>query len=199
MKIFLKYLSSGFVLFAIFQLSSAALGGELRVMDFEDAATTSRCIGNPVTPLCAIETLEACRIRSKWNYCEMTGYDPGVLEGRVFDAYARLQYFRYEIIGRRVLETKDIPSWARNQGKKSWKTGDVAMQVWWQDCPPDDKCVMATLNDPTRIYGKGCRNFDRCSRFPSPRTYILRRNGGLWRLVVEYEEPDRQGDFWNRK
>jgi hypothetical protein len=34
-----------------------------RVMTQSDAISTSRCIGDPKTPLCAIETVEACIVR----------------------------------------------------------------------------------------------------------------------------------------
>ena len=37
-----------------------AFAGELRVLDYDNEGSTSQCIGNPVTPLCAVETLEAC-------------------------------------------------------------------------------------------------------------------------------------------
>lgn len=178
---------------------ASAVAGELRVLDYTNAGSTSRCIGNPVTPLCAVETLEACRIRGEWKYCERVGYDYSVFEGRVPDAYSRLWYSRYELIAQRILLEKDISLQAGRPGGKKWKPGDIALLVRWQGCPPDDECVKRTRRDPTRSYGEGCRGFERCGWGVNPRTYILRQRGDRWYLIAAYFDPVLPESFWKRK
>ena len=185
-------------------LATAALGptadaGEIRVMDFTDVGSTSKCIGKPTTPMCAVETFAACGIRSDWTFCRLVGFDPDVYRGRVLDDYARLYYFRYEFIGQGKLADADIPPARRRQGNKSWRARDVAIQLWWQGCPPIESCVRETQRHPTRKYGEGCRSFDRCGKATSPRTYLLRQHGKRWRVVADYGEPVLPADFWKRK
>ena len=43
-----------------------------RIMTMEDATSTSRCIGDPRTPLCAVETLMACFIRRQVRLCTIS-------------------------------------------------------------------------------------------------------------------------------
>ena len=47
------------------------------------ADTTSRCIGDPKTPRCAMETLMACPIRGDYDLCRRAESDPepGALPG----------------------------------------------------------------------------------------------------------------------
>src|SRR3990172_7533843 len=40
-----------------------------RTLTFSDETTTSKCIGKPVTPICAVETFEACFKRSQIELC----------------------------------------------------------------------------------------------------------------------------------
>ena len=45
--------------------------GSFRLMTRDDTTSTSKCIGNPVTPLCAIETHLACWARDNKELCEI--------------------------------------------------------------------------------------------------------------------------------
>jgi hypothetical protein len=45
--------------------------GYWRVMGQDDEHSTSRCIGNPDTPLCAIETIIACFVRKNNELCKI--------------------------------------------------------------------------------------------------------------------------------
>ncbi len=60
-------------------ISSATLAGgieaqgELRFVSPTDA--TSNCIGNPITPLCAVETFIACTLRIEPSLCRRIGID----------------------------------------------------------------------------------------------------------------------------
>ncbi|MEO5337646.1 MAG: hypothetical protein H7841_12235, partial [Magnetospirillum sp. WYHS-4] len=41
------------------------------VVSWDPAITTSRCIGNPVTPRCALETFFACSVRLELALCRL--------------------------------------------------------------------------------------------------------------------------------
>ena len=75
----------------------------------------------------------------------------------------------------------------------------MALLVRWQGCPPDDECVMETINDPKRPYGEGCRGFERCGWGVNPRTYILRQRRDRWYLIAAYFDPVLPESFWKRK
>lgn len=175
---------------------------ELKVMDFTNAGSTSTCIGNPVTPLCAVETFEACLYRAEWSLCAAVDFAPGKLREFEPTNYFKLSYYRYKIMDIRTVRAEHTPTWANGETSTAWQPGDAAVRLWWQGCPPIDKCVMETLEDPNREYGEGCRTFKFCDRFPSPYTYIVRNVSDRWIMVTHYYEgdhPELQGDFWNRK
>ena len=56
-------------------LAQSVPGTKLPLMGFSNSASTSTCIGDPVTPLCAVETFEACRRRAEWPLCAEVGVD----------------------------------------------------------------------------------------------------------------------------
>ncbi|MBI3709765.1 MAG: hypothetical protein HY246_19120 [Proteobacteria bacterium] len=46
--------------------------GRWRVIDHTDEKSTSKCIGNPITPLCTVETDRACLLRKDDKLCAAT-------------------------------------------------------------------------------------------------------------------------------
>ncbi len=47
----------------------------------DDATSTSRCLGRPDTPLCAVETVQACFMRRTDEYCRYTPEFAQALKG----------------------------------------------------------------------------------------------------------------------
>ena len=170
---------------------------ERGVLTFNRTTSSSTCIGDPVTPLCAMETVEACVIWTDKSLCEAVGY-PEVYHGFKANMYVQLSIFPYEVLGRNRLMAADIPAWARDNGAKSWRAGDTALRAWLSECRPHDECVKRSWRDPKRSFGEGCPA-NRCMRTNYPFTYILRQAGDRWRLVDLFYEPVLQGSFWNRK
>lgn len=144
--------------------------GEKRILDFTNEGSTSRCIGDPRTPLCAVETLEACRIRTEWKLCEPIEHDYSLYGRGVPAGYALLLYFRYEVLSSKLLAVRDLRFERLGKLAKPWLAGDVAMRIWWEGCPPIEECVVETQMHPTKLYGEGCRSFANCSRESNPRT-----------------------------
>ncbi len=177
------------------------LADEFRVIDPMGKEDTSRCIGDPRTPLCALETLYACIYRGDISLCDKVGYDhQAVFGNRRPGAYAKLSYHRIRETGRKTLGAADIPPGFGGAGPKKWRTGDIAIQIYLEGCPPHDQCVTQSRNDPNRYYGEGCRGFHRCTEFPGVYlTEVFRRAPGGWRSVGGYGADDLPAGFWKRK
>jgi hypothetical protein len=162
------------------------------------------CVGNPVTPLCAIMTKEACEIWSEASLCRAVGYTTVYLDGKVPAAYAGLAVANIRIIEQRVLTQDMIPPWTGHVGawvhpdEKSppWRAGDLAARIEWWVCSPDDKCVTASRDDPTKRFGEGCPP-NRCGLNEYVHSYVLRREDRRWRVLYTHFDPDDHGDFWN--
>ncbi len=183
-------------------LAQSVPGTKLPLMGFSNATSTSTCIGNPVTPLCAVETFEACLFRAEWPLCAEVGFEPGDMCQFGPGDYNKLFYHPYEVIGQKAVRAKFAPMPRDGEPSITWLPGDMAVRLWWQYCPPIEKCVVETQVHPTKKFGEGCRTFEFCGKFPAPYTYVVRRIGHRWVLVNNYDEfdhPDLQGDFWNRK
>ena len=194
------YVPRIFALVALLQICpTTGWSGEKRVLDFTNEGSTSRCIGDPRTPMCAAETLEACRIRAEWKLCEPIEHNYSVYGRGVPAGYALLIYFRYEILASRLLKARDLEFERLGRSAKPWRIDDVALRLWWEGCPPISSCVVETQMHATKKYGEGCRSFANCDKDPHPRTYILRRKGSRWIVVADYFGPVLPAPFWNRK
>lgn len=66
-----------------------------------DTASSS-CIGDPRTPLCAVETFLACDMRRQMDLCRMVG-----VEDLNFSGHALTE--EYSMISEKVLRQQDIP------------------------------------------------------------------------------------------
>ncbi len=193
-------LFAGLTLFAGHVAGQALEQHELRLLEFTNAAST--CIGDPVTPFCAVETFEACLYRAEWPLCAEVDYEPGDLRQFAPSEYFKLIYRRYQVMSTRTVQAEFTPEPRDGEPSIKWRPGDVAVRLLWQRCPPIEKCVIETQGHATKKYGEGCRTFEFCSKYPSPHTYIVRKAGRRWIIVTDYDEhrhPDLQDDFWNRK
>jgi hypothetical protein len=158
----------------------ADIDGRWRTTGHDQAHTTSRCIGNPITPQCAIETLDAVFLRG----------DVGLLASVAAPGFARFdddwadmnakdfsksKYF-YRIVLCRVLTADDRPltGWGRVRPGVSpnrdyaWYPGDVLLEDEFELC--DIKQSRASCFKKSPDHGSFIR--------------ILRRlDTGHWRLV----------------
>lgn len=75
--------------------------GQVRVIS--QTSSTSHCIGDPQTPLCAVETYLACTVRLDHGLCDKIGYfGLGLGEPR--------KNIRYRILSYYVVRSADIPA-----------------------------------------------------------------------------------------
>jgi hypothetical protein len=86
--------------------ASAALAGEKfdpkEVRVITPTSATSKCIGQPKTPICAVETLLACRGLNKQELCDLVGVHNQRLDG---EAYS----YSYRIMKSHIYAKREIP------------------------------------------------------------------------------------------
>ncbi len=70
-------------------------------------AATSNCIGDPVTPLCAVETRLACALRRDMRLCERVGVPEFLLP-------EEMGTLRYRVISQKTIRTRDVTRELRN-------------------------------------------------------------------------------------
>ena len=163
-----------------------------------DRATSSACIGDPATPLCAVLTQHACR---KWGdaaLCRAVGYRGPV--GGGFAGYGMLWMVVWDEIGRSVLAADNIPPWAEKEtaDQRRWLEGDLVLDTRVLLCRPTDACYAESRKDPARTLGEGCPLTD-CGWEDKTTTYILRPSGDLWQVIDVHVPGLVEGRHWNRK
>jgi len=141
-----------------------------RVMTLDDATSTSRCIGDPKTPLCAAETLMACFIRRQVQLCTIShGYPPS--EAGQFHISKPGPSYRteYRVVRLHVVSDKD-PKLILDV---EWlKPRDIEITVYRRYClMPRSSCI----GEPVDGY-----------------SYVARRDGDRWRITAyaAHDAPD---------
>ena len=137
--------------------------GTLRMMGVESA--TSPCIGDPATPLCAVETYVACRWRRDDRLCKRAWgpYWKGpiwaqIKEGPVADVFELYRVMRvYEASpGTQTL-------WSDGRAVAFWREGDVVIEILRMTC---------------------WKGNPQCQSNVEPTLYTMRRQpGGTWAIV----------------
>lgn len=136
--------------------------GSFRLMTQEDSTSTSKCIGNPISPICAFETYLACRVRDNNELCEIAnGEKTGSPTPFKLDKN-RIVKTGYRIMAIRQYTPQHMPAPSRNRIEiKPWDVG-------------------VTLDTANCTYGK-------CDGpYPDTRvSYLLRQRGDVWFVVFE--------------
>ena len=109
---------------------------------------TSGCIGEPVTPLCAIETSIACILRENPELCRIAwAVDPRLSLVRVIEGASVIEYIDYRVVSVRRLTAGHAPAEA---GLKLWgRPGDLVIGIvrrWCHEERPIEHCQ--TTEDP---------------------------------------------------
>lgn len=136
--------------------------GVWRKITHDDSTSDSKCIGNPVTPLCALETYFACFLRSRNDFCDM------VEAGVRFNPKVKRQptnYREYRIVYARRPSKLD-PVDSATEGTLKPLPGDVIIAVFQRNC----HSVVAEGVSPCSI---GVEE-------EPPNVYMLRKQGDLW-------------------
>jgi hypothetical protein len=143
------------------------------VMTSMDASSSSRCIGRPVTPLCAVETVFASYVRKDAQlYFIATGREVAYLGGA--DTY---EFMYYRVVRAEVLFDRHFPwhpdtDFGQPKGEPSVRVGDARIDINDQFCvdrPPSPRI---------------------CSGWMGVTRYVVRKMGDRWR-VVGWSSKDR--------
>lgn len=138
-----------------------------RILTDRDETTTSKCIGKPVTPICAVETLFACFNRKQIELCRMAylnGESKKFYLGPPFpDDKTEYTIIKYQTV-------RHVPADLRDVG---WiKRGDVEVDLTARSCPlTRDTCA----GEPTKSFG-----------------YTTRHIGDRWFVTAHsaYDQPE---------
>ena len=146
------------------------------IMTADPATTTSTCVGNPKTGLCAVETILACSFRHDDELCRIA---MGGSERIGLFNHAKMpgDLVKYRVIVASWLEPEDLPpvdhDWTRLVGTQFapwiWKVGDLSISIIMYYCEMDDPCPGKT---------------DKYT----PASFVLRKEADRWR-VIDCEEP----------
>ena len=97
------------------------------IKEGDPAATTSKCIGNPITPLCAVDTMQADSLYVKDNLRDVAlGKIPGTTNLTTAPPYDPA-LLCYQIVGYWIYQPED---WAYRV-HNFLRPGDVAVNIRW--------------------------------------------------------------------
>ena len=129
--------------------------------------STSTCIGDPVTPLCAIETLHACIARRKSELCRAAKGKFLTNQSLFRSRGNEYHYGIYRVVSVRRATAEDVR--AGRTGINQRHIGDLLVDIEWQAC----------FKSPLE---------HRCDTFSRPTTHTVRRFKGRW-IVVDIVAP----------
>ena len=121
--------------------------------------STSNCIGDPVTPLCAIETHLACHQHHRLDLCRIA-FEPFFEEGTYFAGDKPSSYFSYRVVRVRLAEVPDLEP--RPGMVTTRQLGDHLIDVIIRIC---------------------WASTGYCSTPQFPTTYAVRRFGNRWAVM----------------
>lgn len=158
--------------------------GQFLVMTKDDATSTSKCIGNPVTPMCAVETVLACNVRGIDELCRI---------GMGLKTYPKYNFGPslpeiYRVVRREILTDRRFP-WRPDKdlderpGEISLQAGDIRIDLFEKDCWHDTISPTACTTDPD---------------IPSRVAFIVRRQGDRW-AVIDWRPPYDHGYIYLRQ
>lgn len=106
--------------------------------------STSTCIGDPRTPVCAVETVMACALRLDMRLCGKVGITDYALPDKLADLY------RYRVLSVRIIRPGDIT--LELQDVDWWKPGFARITIHEPDFRPSwcpNGCKMWYMAKPT--------------------------------------------------
>ena len=141
--------------------------GMWRKLTHDDATTTSRCIGNPVTPLCAVETFIACFLHRRPDLCDLVqaGVQPLASVPK-----APHKWEEYRVLYARRPSPLD-PVDPATEGDMNPQAGDVVIGLLRRACferhDREPNCTLNVEKNP-------------------PYVYMLRKQGDIWVHVYRF-------------
>ena len=152
------------------------IDGQWRVIERTDEASTSTCIGRPISPLCALDTYEACSLRGGYDLC-FSIYNVTPLPYKITRENEPKFHWRIRPVMTRHLSAQDIRDWrAYHRDKIFWRVGDVAIGFVKRNCydPFEDEA------------SRDCEKPDKVADMA-----VFRRTGHAWHIVSKRSSTSR--------
>jgi hypothetical protein len=200
----LKTLLAACCLAAIAFSTAPAGAGELRAITSKKETSSSRCIGDPKTPLCAVETAMACELWGEQELCNAVDYiDPfGRKEIRKPTPEQRQKTWLYNVIGEQTMTVDDALQFLGIEEysvDNIWVSGDTAILIWGWRCDLDMRCIDDSLNDVRNRDIRAYCPVDECVRVSLPMAYLVRKKGDSWKFILKTVGQGFPLEFWNRR
>jgi hypothetical protein len=187
--------------------TAAAVEEHFRIIDLRPESTSSDCIGEPKTALCAAETAMACWLRIDEEICGSINWKIDDDEETDPIENHSMQTIAYHVRNERRMEKSDIPEQYRRE-PHDWQAGDVAVRMTLFYCSGSMRCRAKATASPTggprdcppiRCVSGGFPNLKKHLQ-PSQRITITRKVDGAWGIVGVYAGyPQLPSSFWKRK
>ena len=164
--------------------------GKGRVMTHDDLTSTSNCIGNPITPLCSVETAIACFVRRDNELCRIAkGLDKSP---RFFRSEPSPNYYeRYRVLSAKRFGEHDLPP-------RHHLSPSATPAPWWF---PEDRQIYQPGDMHIVVLRQTCwRNPDRCDPVwnTNRKTFHLRRINDHWAVLI-WTSPDQRYEKFEDK
>ena len=157
--------------------------GVWRIITQDDKTGTSDCIGEPVSPVCAIDTIRACGVRHKHELCLIAwGDNPAKKQDDFF--YTKPtpgRYTKYRIVSVRQAKPKDagkLPMPNPTQWRKITKIqeGDILISMQRASCYFLDNAFTPSPNDSCDVF----------EPLNMPSIFVLRKVYKAWVVVDNF-------------
>ena len=126
--------------------------GNWHIMTRDPATTTSQCIGEPKTALCAIETMFACYLRAENNLCRI-GMDDPTLPELIRRGGSRTEFWKYRVVSEKKsrIEMADgtTPDGKQRLVTYTWLHVGIMWTSCWAANQPAEKPVCVGHQKPT--------------------------------------------------
>lgn len=176
--------------------------GRWRVVTGHDATSTSKCIGRPVTPLCAVESFAACFARNVAHFCRVSSreYEKVARDTIRDDFGTEVKYTHYyRVVSARRLTEADMRPWFRTAPKhcedrrncvpeRFWEPGDVRIITEQKVCQIPRTARTCERQSP---YCWPNEKGELCERWSTQLVDIVKRGPSGWQIVDRWRRGYR--------
>lgn len=182
--------------------SDPASASEMRILTHDPETSSSRCIGEPKTPLCAIETAWACQYWGRKSLCAAAGIPDDYAEKKWIwhTDDRRGANIIYQVIDSRPLTEANIDTFFSSYSKFPLYPGDIIVRLWSAHCytrgfsasrlAPNPKLSMGDI-PPFRGCGEYYGN--------EPDDVVVWPATDGWAFVPGYLLPKLVDEFWRSR
>lgn len=199
-------LASGAALLSVASALGASNSDDFRILRYRPQWTSSDCIGEPRTPLCAVETSYACWLRLDSQMCRMIGRDIDWEINREPRSGSRgSRAIFYRIRNRVEIERSDFDTLGKATAERV-EPGDIAVRMLVFHCAGSLTCTGTRAGSPTGLMRDCPPTHCVFGGYPTlrdhlhqrPTIFVARQTAQNW-IVIDAPEGGFQfpDSFWN--